>query len=104
MHFEWDENKRLSNIEKHHIDFADAVRIFDGFVLTQLSSRTEHQELRYMSIGLLNGTEITVIHTPRDDKRRIISARRARIEERIKFYKERDKYGLDQLAETSEHD
>ena len=27
--FEWDENKRLSNLGKHGIDFVDAVRIFD---------------------------------------------------------------------------
>ncbi|MYG09522.1 MAG: BrnT family toxin [Rhodobacteraceae bacterium] len=28
-HFEWDENKRLSNLEKHKIDFNGAIRIFE---------------------------------------------------------------------------
>lgn len=28
MDFEWDEEKRLANIEKHGIDFVDAVAIF----------------------------------------------------------------------------
>jgi len=30
MEFEWDEAKRLSNLEKHRIDFADVEAIFDG--------------------------------------------------------------------------
>ena len=28
MGFEWDENKRRSNLLKHQIDFADAVGVF----------------------------------------------------------------------------
>lgn len=28
-YFEWDENKREFNLEKHGIDFADAILIFD---------------------------------------------------------------------------
>jgi len=27
-HYEWDENKRTSNIEKHKLDFIDAIKIF----------------------------------------------------------------------------
>lgn len=30
MLFEWDENKRQANLAKHHIDFQDAKRVFDG--------------------------------------------------------------------------
>jgi uncharacterized DUF497 family protein len=30
MHFEWDENKRLANIEKHKPDLIEAVWLFDG--------------------------------------------------------------------------
>ncbi|MBR6900719.1 MAG: BrnT family toxin [Synergistaceae bacterium] len=35
MQFEWDENKRQINIEKHGIDFADAVKIFEGFITSK---------------------------------------------------------------------
>ena len=28
MHFEWDETKRETNIEKHGIDFIDAIAVF----------------------------------------------------------------------------
>src|SRR5687767_13961978 len=30
MRFEWDEAKRLSNIDDHQVDFIDMVQIFDG--------------------------------------------------------------------------
>ncbi len=30
MTFEWDETKRQRNIEKHEVDFLDAVQLFDG--------------------------------------------------------------------------
>jgi len=30
MPFEWDENKRLANLAKHHIDFRDTQQVFDG--------------------------------------------------------------------------
>jgi uncharacterized DUF497 family protein len=32
--YEWDEDKRRTNLRKHAIDFADAVGIFDGDTLT----------------------------------------------------------------------
>jgi uncharacterized DUF497 family protein len=34
MKFTWDEAKRLSNIEKHGIDFADVPPMFDGDVFS----------------------------------------------------------------------
>ena len=91
MQFEWDENKRQANIEKHGIDFADAVKIFDSFVATHQDTRADYGEERNVSTGILDGLEITVIHTPRGNKRRIISARRARISERKTYYEEAEK-------------
>ena len=90
MIFEWDEAKRQSNVIKHKIDFADAVSIFDEFVYTTQDLRADYGEDRYISIGLLHGMEIAVIYTPRDGKRRIISARRARVKERKTYYEERE--------------
>lgn len=40
MEFEWDENKRRSNLQKHGIDLAKACRIFGG-------STVDYQDLRY---------------------------------------------------------
>ena len=36
MLFEWDESKRQTNLAKHHIDFEDAKRIFDGPVFEKM--------------------------------------------------------------------
>jgi uncharacterized protein len=33
--FIWDARKRLENLRKHGLDFADAYRIFDGFTVTE---------------------------------------------------------------------
>ncbi len=40
MLFEWDESKRQANLAKHHIDFQDAIRIFDGPVSRELRAVT----------------------------------------------------------------
>ena len=76
MRFEWDENKRTVNIEKHGLDFSRAVRIFDGFVLEWDSPR--ESEHRTKATGMVEGRYITVIYTWRGSRRRIISARPAR--------------------------
>lgn len=91
MEFEWDEEKRKINLEKHKIDFAEAVKIYDGFVLTSESTGYDYGEERYITIGLLNGVEIAVIYTPRNGKKRIISVRRARIKERKSYYEEKQR-------------
>ena len=91
MQFEWDETKRLLNLEKHKIDFEDAATIYDGFVYTFPALRKDCSEERFVSIGLLCGIEIAIVFTPRGGKRRIISSRRARDAERRKYYEERNK-------------
>lgn len=74
--FEWDEAKRRLVLEKHKLDFIDAVRIFAGPKLVLSSPRGD--EVRWMAIGYLNGRCISVVYTMRGDVVRIITARRAR--------------------------
>jgi uncharacterized protein len=83
--FEWDPVKSASNLEKHGISFDEAKHIFDGPVLTCPDTR-EYGEAREISYGRLS-TEIVVcvIHTYRDGKKRIISARKAKSKEREGF-------------------
>jgi uncharacterized DUF497 family protein len=78
--FEWDERKRKSNLDKHGIDFEDAIAIFEGETLESRSD--EQDEARWKAIGKLEGTEIVVVYTLRSRLRRIISARRAGRDER----------------------
>lgn len=82
--FEWDEEKRKQTIIKHGIDFIDAIKIFDGKTL--LSQSIRNDERRWTAIGLLDGIEIAVICTMRNDTCRIITVRRARRHERKEYH------------------
>lgn len=75
--FTWDERKRLANIRKHGIDFADAGRVFSGFTLTAEDMREAYGERRFVTLGLLYDVVVSVAHTERHDQIRIISIRKA---------------------------
>ena len=81
--FSWDETKRKSNIGKHDIDFADAVEIFTADHLI-LPARSDI-EARWIAVGALSDQIIAVIFTLREDVIRIISARKARTDERERY-------------------
>lgn len=83
MLFEWDESKRRTNLAKHHIDFQDAKRVFDGPVVERVDNR--HDEDRRFAIGLMDDIEIVVVYVMRGKRRRIISARRAHRYERQEY-------------------
>ena len=73
--YEWDENKNAANIGKHGVSFTIASRIFEGRVVTFPDDRFDYGEEREISIGQIDGVLLlTVIHTGRDGKTRIISA------------------------------
>ena len=80
LSFKWDEQKRQQTIAKHLIDFKDAVKIFQAAVLVSDSAHPEEE--RKIAVGLLGEVEIVVIFTVRDSCMRIITARRARVNER----------------------
>ncbi len=86
MKFEWDENKRLINLQRHGIDFADVWQIFDYDIATDIDNRFDYGEVRYLTFGLLRGDVIVVAHTEIDDTFRIISVRKAeKYEQEIYF-------------------
>ncbi|OJW53441.1 MAG: hypothetical protein BGO67_01715 [Alphaproteobacteria bacterium 41-28] len=85
MEFEWDSKKNKNNIEKHGIDFADAALIFDEDMLVYEDVREDYGEKRFCGIGVLEKIEIFVSYTLRGEKVRIISARKARKDERQKY-------------------
>jgi len=86
--FEWDENKRMSNILKHNIDFVDVILVFDDpNRLNIVDNRKDYSEIRTRTIGqVLQKLVIVVVHTDRNGKIRIISARRADKKEREQYY------------------
>ena len=85
MKFEWDGEKNKTNIEKHGIDFVDAALVFDNLVLEKEDTRSDYGEKRFIGIGNVNNIEISIVYTKRKNNIRIISARRARKDERQKY-------------------
>ena len=46
MEFEWDENKRQSNLRKHGIDFVRAAAIFNNPILEREDNRYDYEDTR----------------------------------------------------------
>jgi uncharacterized protein len=88
MRFEWDEAKRRLNLKRHGFDFLLVERIFAGNVLTRLDDRFEYSEIRFMTLGVLNGRVVAIVHTQTDEITRIISVRKASKNEEESYYKE----------------
>jgi hypothetical protein len=83
-HFEWDPAKNAANIKKHRISFEEAATIFDGPVLSGCDDSAD--EPREKSFGFIGALVVAcVIHTDREDRIRIISARKATANERKLF-------------------
>ena len=86
MQFEWDENKNQLNQQKHGISFEEAKEIFFDTVFTSVSAKIDYGEVREISIGTIqNVLIVAVVHTDRNGKVRIISARKATPKERRKY-------------------
>ncbi len=88
--FQWDRDKNELNIQKHGIDFEDATDVFFDFHIV-IATKTNHTEMKELAIGMSHDREVTIIYTWRGVDIRIISARRARINERELFYVNRAK-------------
>jgi uncharacterized DUF497 family protein len=86
MDFEWNEAKRLRNIDKHSFDFLDADILFANPHLIN-SARMVDSEIRWLATGIINEVYVTAIFTRRDQIIRLISMRRARDEERRQHQK-----------------
>lgn len=95
IRFEWDTTKARQNLQKHHVSFETAARIFaDPFALSR-QDRIENGEHRWQTLGCVEGQLLLLVaHTIRDDSDgseivRIISARRAEPRERKRYEQNR---------------
>ena len=88
MDYEWDSDKTKSNFKKHGVRFADCVGVFsDPYAITVRDPDSDEE--RYITIGIDVLFRITVVvYTWRDHKIRIISARKAKQNERKKYLKD----------------
>jgi len=73
--FEWDENKNLSNIEKHKVSFEKAQYAFED-INRVIAEDIDHSndEKRYFCFGKVDNGILTVRFTYRDNIIRIFGA------------------------------
>jgi hypothetical protein len=87
--FEWDDAKAALNVSRHGVSFREASTVFqDPYAIT--TEDPDHSELedRWVTVGLsLVSRILLVVHTYRDTRIRIISARKATAFERAQYGK-----------------
>lgn len=89
MEYQWDSDKAQSNLEKHGIDFADSVGVFEDDWALTLKEQDVGGEQRLVTMGVdLLGRILVVVYTYREETIRIISSRRATKRER-KVYEQK---------------
>ncbi len=87
--FQWDSVKAAANYAKHGVSFARARLVFsDAFGVDEYDDRSHYGEDRFARIGMVEGTLLFVFYTERDDRIRIISARRATKHEQDDYYRQ----------------
>ena len=89
MEFEWDDVKAAANKAKHGVSFqnaADALR--DRKIVEELDLESDDGEERIVGYCLLEGQVLVVVYTLRDERYRIISARKADRHEQDYYYSE----------------
>lgn len=87
--YEWDPGKARRNLEKHGVDFADAVVALEDERALTLRDPDARAEERFVTMGVDPlGRFLAVVYTWRGKRIRIISARKATRGER-RHYEER---------------
>lgn len=81
MEFEYDPKKSKSNKAKHGIDFVEAQTLWEDPDCIGFPAKSD-DENRYALLAMQKGKLWVAFYTHRDDRIRIISARRARSSER----------------------
>ncbi len=84
--FSWDEIKRAKNLDKHHLDFADAALVLDSQLRLDIES-VRNNEKRTQSFAYVFDrlAVLTVVHLQKDCPH-IISFRNASEEERKDYH------------------
>lgn len=85
--FEWDDDKAKSNLKKHGVSFEEAATIFNDPKIGTISDPDHSEdEERFISLGMsFIQRLLSVIHTERSERTRLISARKATKTERKNY-------------------
>jgi uncharacterized DUF497 family protein len=95
VRFEWDDEKAVSNLEKHGVSFGEATEVFyDPNAFEDYDTMHSAGESRFVIIGLSSRRLLYVVYVERTaDTIRIISARKADKSEQ-KFYERTRTFNL----------
>ncbi len=85
MEIEYDPAKRLRTLELRGLDFEDAADVLQGPALTFQDARLDYGEVRWITIGMLEGRMMVVTWTQRGEAYRIISMRKANDKEQENY-------------------
>lgn len=85
MEIEFDEEKRQQTLKHRGLDFADAALLFEMRTIVHRDDREQYGEVRFQTIGFLNGRLVMVVWTQRGEARRIISMRKCNAREEHKY-------------------
>ena len=85
--YEWDEEKRLTNLHKHKLDFQDAWQVY-GHPGKVTVEDTYPFEERFRDLAEVNGMVRLLVYTMRGQRVRFISYRAATRSERKYYYEE----------------
>jgi hypothetical protein len=85
VEFIWDERKNRANRRRHRISFETAALVFNDPYQLSRQDREADGELRWQTIGVVNGIHVLLVAHTVDEEQgviRIISARKATRRER----------------------
>lgn len=90
MNYQWDPNKAQSNLNKHNVDFADVVGVFEDAWALTIEEQYVNDEPRFVTLGMdFLGRVLVVVYTYRGDNIRLISARRTTKRQRRTYERRR---------------
>ncbi len=86
--FEWDEEKNITNIQKHGFGFERILEMFDSPFFWELydESHSKEGETRFRGMAIVDGLSVIVSCYTERGRIRIISARQATALERRMYY------------------
>ena len=87
MRFTWSESKRTRNLKVYGLDFVDVERVFRSVTYTFEDDRFDYGEQRLVTLGLLAGIPVSIVHTESEHEIRIISFRKATHREAEIFFR-----------------
>jgi uncharacterized DUF497 family protein len=87
VEYEWDPAKAQTNLRKHKVPFLMACEVFkDGNRLERLDASSDCDEERWTILGRVEQTILFVVYTQREQRIRLISARRATRNEQRSYW------------------